>query len=134
MSSSSSGSKGGGTAASAPPPTAATAGASHAAAAATIAAAAVQAAPERTKVVVRNLPPTLSQDAFTDVLHKAVAADSYTWLQFYPGKLRWAGCVRCVSRGVHVRCRRCCGMRAPHSAGSSCVVACVNGARTLPVG
>lgn len=45
-------------------------------------------AAERTKVVVRNLPPTLGLDAFQEVLHKHVAPDSYTWLQYYPGKLR----------------------------------------------
>lgn len=42
----------------------------------------------RTKVVVRNLPPTLGLDAFQEVLHKHVAPDSYTWLQYYPGKIR----------------------------------------------
>jgi hypothetical protein len=46
---------------------------------------------ERTKVVVRNLPPTLGLDAFKDVLEKHVAADRYNWLQYYPGK------IRCVS-------------------------------------
>lgn len=45
-------------------------------------------AAERTKVVVRNLPPTLGLDAFQEVLHKHVAPDSYTWLQYYPGKIR----------------------------------------------
>lgn len=44
---------------------------------------------ERTKVVVRNLPPTLGVEAFKDVLDKHVSADSYTWLQYYPGKIRY---------------------------------------------
>lgn len=39
-------------------------------------------------MVVRNLPPTLGLDAFQEVLHKHVAPDSYTWLQYYPGKIR----------------------------------------------
>jgi len=46
------------------------------------------AATERTKVVVRNLPPTLGVDAFKDVLEKHASADSYNWLQYYPGKIR----------------------------------------------
>jgi hypothetical protein len=43
---------------------------------------------ERTKVVVRNLPPTLGAEAFKDVLDKHMPADTYNWLQYYPGKIR----------------------------------------------
>jgi hypothetical protein len=43
---------------------------------------------ERTKVVVRNLPPTLGLEAFKEVLDKHIPADSYNWLQYYPGKIR----------------------------------------------
>lgn len=45
---------------------------------------------ERTKVVVRNLPPTLSAEAFQGALDKA-AADSFNWLAYYPGKFRCLG-------------------------------------------
>ena len=41
----------------------------------------------RTKVVVRNLPPGLTEDAFRALVDKALAG-RYDWLAFYPGKVR----------------------------------------------
>jgi hypothetical protein len=52
-------------------------------------------AAERTKVVVRNLPPTLSLDGFRAVLDKHAAPNSIGWLQYIPGKVR---CVRQFAR------------------------------------
>lgn len=51
-------------------------------------AAAAGAVAERTKVVVRNLPPTLGAEAFKEVLDKHTSPDAYNWLQYYPGKIR----------------------------------------------
>ena len=46
---------------------------------------------ERTKVVVRKLPPLMSEAEFRDEVD-SVAADQYDWLSFLPGKVR---CVEC---------------------------------------
>jgi len=43
---------------------------------------------ERTKVVVRNLPPTLAADAFQSAINKH-AESTYNWLAYYQGKVRW---------------------------------------------
>lgn len=42
---------------------------------------------ERTKVVVRNLPPTLAAEAFRSTIDK-LAEGSYDWFVYYPGKVR----------------------------------------------
>lgn len=42
---------------------------------------------ERTKVVVRNLPPLLTSDSFAEVLEKH-AAGTYDWSSYFPGKVR----------------------------------------------
>lgn len=42
---------------------------------------------ERTKVVVRNLPPALTEDALRGVVDKLVGG-RYGWSTFYPGKVR----------------------------------------------
>eukprot|EP00879_Flechtneria_rotunda_P005703 GHRR01006004.1.p1 GENE.GHRR01006004.1~~GHRR01006004.1.p1 ORF type:complete len:554 (+),score=244.95 GHRR01006004.1:250-1911(+) len=43
-------------------------------------------ATERTKVVIRNLPPTLTADAFTATINKHVQG-TYDWMAYYPGKV-----------------------------------------------
>ncbi|WIA16220.1 hypothetical protein OEZ85_012932 [Tetradesmus obliquus] len=45
-----------------------------------------KASTERTKVVVRNLPPTLSREAFLSAIEKH-AEGTYNWLAYYPGKV-----------------------------------------------
>lgn len=50
--------------------------------------AAQQAEDKRTKVLVRNLPPTLSEDGFRAVIDKIVGG-RYDWLAYYPGRVRW---------------------------------------------
>jgi regulator of nonsense transcripts 3 len=42
---------------------------------------------DRTKVVVRNLPPTLSREAFVSTIDKH-AEGTYNWLAYYQGKVR----------------------------------------------
>jgi regulator of nonsense transcripts 3 len=42
---------------------------------------------ERTKVVVRNLPPALTEDAFKKAIDKYYE-DKYDWFSYYSGKLR----------------------------------------------
>jgi hypothetical protein len=42
---------------------------------------------ERTKVVIRGLPPTLSKDAFNDAVGSLIA-DKHDWQAYYPGKVR----------------------------------------------
>lgn len=54
---------------------------------------------ERTKVVVRNLPPTLGVEAFKEVLDKHMPPDTYNWLQYYPGK------IRCARGTCHASCQ-----------------------------
>jgi hypothetical protein len=44
-------------------------------------------AKERTKVVVRGLPPALTEDALRGVVDKLVGG-RYGWSAFYPGKVR----------------------------------------------
>jgi hypothetical protein len=44
---------------------------------------------ERTKVVVRNLPPALTEEALRGVVDK-LAAGRYGWSAFYAGKARRA--------------------------------------------
>ena len=41
----------------------------------------------RTKLIVRNLPPTLSDDAALDALNTIIAPTSYNYVAFIPGKL-----------------------------------------------
>lgn len=41
---------------------------------------------ERTKVVVRQLPPTLSEESFKVAIDKVVP-DTYNWFSYYPGKV-----------------------------------------------
>eukprot|EP00775_Hariotina_reticulata_P013820 gene13820-13941_t len=41
---------------------------------------------QRTKVVVRNLPPTLAADAFQSAINKH-AEGAYSWLAYYQGKV-----------------------------------------------
>ena len=53
---------------------------------------------ERTKVVVRKLPPLMSEAELRDEVD-SVAADQYDWLSFVPGK------VRCVDR-LHIKLKR----------------------------
>ena len=43
--------------------------------------------PERCKVVVRNLPPALTQEDFMDALSQF--SERYDWTSFVPGKVRW---------------------------------------------
>ena len=43
--------------------------------------------PERCKVVVRNLPPALTQEDFMQALSQA--SEQYDWTSFVPGKVRW---------------------------------------------
>jgi hypothetical protein len=47
-----------------------------------------KASAERTKVVVRNLPPTLSREAFLNAIDKH-AEGTYNLLAYYPGKVRY---------------------------------------------
>lgn len=42
---------------------------------------------ERTKVVVRNLPPSLTAEAFQATIDKH-AEGEYNWVAYYPGKVR----------------------------------------------
>jgi len=49
-------------------------------------------ASERTKVVVRSLPPLLGAEAFKEVIDKH-ADGSYNWWSYFPGK------ARCGTRG-----------------------------------
>lgn len=44
---------------------------------------------QRTKVVVRGLPPGLTEDALRAAVDKAAGA-RYGWTAYYPGKARWA--------------------------------------------
>lgn len=59
---------------------------------------------ERTKVVVRNLPPALTEDALRAVVDKA-AGGKYGWSAFYPGKVRCG-----AARGF---LNTACGCRPP---------------------
>lgn len=43
---------------------------------------------EKTKVVVRKLPPALTEDNFKAALDKVCDASTYDWLSYYPGKVR----------------------------------------------
>jgi hypothetical protein len=43
----------------------------------------------RTKVVIRNLPPGLTEGAFRALIDKALGG-RYDWMAFYPGKVRCA--------------------------------------------
>ncbi len=43
--------------------------------------------PERCKVVVRKLPPALTQEEFMQALSQA--SEQYDWTSFVPGKVRW---------------------------------------------
>lgn len=49
-------------------------------------------ATERTKVVVRNLPPTLAKEAFVSTIDKHVEG-AYNWLAYYSGKVRLASSI-----------------------------------------
>lgn len=42
---------------------------------------------ERTKVVVRNLPPGLTEDAFRKAVDKYYEG-KFDWFSYYPGKVR----------------------------------------------
>lgn len=41
----------------------------------------------RTKLIIRNLPPTLPQDAAVEALHTAISPQSYNYFDYIPGKL-----------------------------------------------
>ncbi len=41
----------------------------------------------RTKLIIRNLPPTLTEDAAIDALHAAIPPPSYNFIDYIPGKL-----------------------------------------------
>ncbi|KAJ7514587.1 hypothetical protein O6H91_23G051100 [Diphasiastrum complanatum] len=41
----------------------------------------------RTKVVVRHLPPSLSEQVFLEQIESKYG-DAYTWVAFFPGKSR----------------------------------------------
>lgn len=41
----------------------------------------------RTKLVVRNLPPSLAEDAALDTLHAIIPSEAYNYVAFFPGKL-----------------------------------------------
>jgi hypothetical protein len=43
---------------------------------------------ERTKVVVRGLPPTLTEEALREAIDKVIAG-KYNWFSYYVGKVRW---------------------------------------------
>ena len=43
---------------------------------------------EKTKVVVRKLPPAMTEAMFKQVLDSNVASDRYTWFSYYQGKAR----------------------------------------------
>eukprot|EP00877_Chromochloris_zofingiensis_P005904 jgi/Chrzof1/1567/Cz10g12210.t1 len=49
----------------------------------------------RTKVVVRNLPPTLTEEAFRTTIDKLVEG-KYNWLSYFPGKVS-------LKRTLHAR-------------------------------
>lgn len=48
---------------------------------------AVGAKKERTKVVVRRLPPGLTEEAFKSTIDKLVEG-KYSWLSYWQGKVR----------------------------------------------
>lgn len=54
---------------------------------------------QRTKVVVRNLPPALSEASLREAVDKA-AAGSYDWLAYFPGKI---GAKRTVLSRAYIR-------------------------------
>ncbi len=41
----------------------------------------------KTKVVVRALPPCMSEETFLEVLNN-IAKDRYTWFSYFPGKIK----------------------------------------------
>jgi regulator of nonsense transcripts 3 len=44
---------------------------------------------DRTKVVVRGLPPSLPEDSFKAAIDKTLEG-KYDWFSYFPGKTRWA--------------------------------------------
>lgn len=43
---------------------------------------------EKTKAVVRKLPPALTEDHFKAALEKVCAPTTYDWFCYFPGKIR----------------------------------------------
>ena len=41
---------------------------------------------QRTKVVVRRLPPGLAEDGFKEILNSEVDASTYVWFRYAKGK------------------------------------------------
>lgn len=51
---------------------------------------------ERTKVVVRKLPPGLNEQGFKAVVEKLIEG-KYTWLSYCEGKARYAHEIICLT-------------------------------------
>ena len=71
---------------------------------------------ERTKVVVRNLPPGLTEDAFRAVVDKHHEG-KYDWWSYYAGKIRCAAAAQQPAI--------CSGPRAPSIPGSVSLPCCL---------
>lgn len=46
---------------------------------------------EKTKVIVRKLPPALNEESFKAALDKVCPPATYDWFCYYPGKVRCVG-------------------------------------------